>query len=348
MLRVVKAPLVVGGLFLVFVMSYFPRALETRHPETSDLVIGIALTANHGTVSLRNKDGSFTDLGRIEGSLEYTKLMRRLASQESWHLSNPYNSLDDMWDDWPRQILRSVRKSIGLPASSEVAVIARFLKDILAHVEARVGRSPSALISFPALPGLFQEDIVDAVSYIGLRSLGNGFQKHPHEMVAAYAGNGLGLSTSCSGPGTCDKAGDKFEVRHTVLAEYTEAALLLHHGYMDKALEIPDAEMRLKVSFDLGSGRQPGEEDLRAFFLEFLSRVYTIGGSFEAPEKITVILTGSSDSVVDGKVENASKAAVLALPSKFEGFFDSSGYIAARGAAELAWRALSPEENMEI
>jgi hypothetical protein len=81
-----KTSLLCGGLFLVFVMFYFPRALEIRRPETSDLVIGIALTADHGTVSLRNEDGSFTDLGRIEGSLEYTKLMRRLASQESWHL----------------------------------------------------------------------------------------------------------------------------------------------------------------------------------------------------------------------------------------------------------------------
>ncbi|KAH7078084.1 hypothetical protein BKA63DRAFT_489581 [Paraphoma chrysanthemicola] len=329
-------------------MFYFPRALEIRRPETSDLVIGIALTANHGTVSLRNEDGSFTDLGRIEGSLEYTKLMRRLASQESWHLSDPYGSLDNMWDDWPRQILRSARKSIGLPASSEVAVIARFLKDVLALVDARDGQSPSTLISFPALPGLFQEDIVDAASYIGLRSLRNGFEKHPHEMVAAYAGNGLGLIMSCSGPRKCDKAGDKFEVRHTVLAEYTEAALLLHHEYMNKALEIPYAEMTLKVSFDLGSGQQPSEEDLRSFFLKFLSHVYTIGGSFDAPEKITVILTGSLDSVADGKLQNASKAAVQALPSKFEGFFDNSNYIAARGAAELAWRASRPKENMEI
>lgn len=57
-----------------------------------------------------------------------------------------------------------------------------------------VGSPISALISFPALSGLYQEDITDAANYVGLAKLGPRLEaSHPDKDVAAYAGNGLGL-----------------------------------------------------------------------------------------------------------------------------------------------------------
>lgn len=48
-------------------------------------IIGLALTANHVTVSSRAPDGSFKDLGRIEGSEEYVDLIRRFTSWDTAH-----------------------------------------------------------------------------------------------------------------------------------------------------------------------------------------------------------------------------------------------------------------------
>ena len=235
--------------------------------------------------------------------------------------------MEDAWDDWPRQMLRSARKTVGLPASSDVAIVAKMLTPVLELV-AETDESPvSTLISFPALRGLYQEDIIDAALYVGLRKIGDGYQRHPHELVAAFASNGLGLNASDDEP-------NKFPVRPTLLVEYTEVALLLHHSWMDKAIEISWPHMQLQMSFDMGSNHRTTEEDVRDFVLSFLYDEYErIGGPI--PKQVTILVTGSAQSLADGKVDRAATVAVKALGSEIELFSKNPEYMAARGAAEL-------------
>ena len=263
--------------------------------------------------------------------------------------SPPYHSFEDKWDDWPRQAKRSVRKAIGLPASSDVAIIANVLKAV-ADVAERCLDSPiSALVSFPALPGLYQEDISDAATYIGLRQIGTDTQAtNPHEILAAYAGNGLGLCKSYEVCEKCREEGKHLPERHTLLVEYTETALLIHCSSIREAIELSWPHVKLKASFGLGSAQSPDERDLRDFVLQLLHQQYFKPAPDGLPDSITVMVTGSPESIGDGKMRRATNVAIEALGTKADILDSNPGFVAARGAADLAWRALSAENRMEL
>lgn len=127
-------------------------------------------------------------------------------------------------------------------------------------------------------------------------------------------------------------------MRPTLLVEYTGTALLAHHDYMRKALELPAPSMILKTSFDMGSDQVTVEEDFRDFILQFLYHEYIVRVPDGVPTSVTVIITGGAEGLADGKVERATKAVVEALGSRPEMFVENPEYIAARGAAVLASR----------
>lgn len=236
-----------------------------------------------------------------------------------------------MWDDWPRQMLRSARKKIGLPASFEVGIIAKLVSSVLQLVPDSEKSAISALISFPALRGLYQEDMTDVMTYLGLHRIRAGYELRPHELVGSFAGTGLDLNQRVN---TMDDACE-FPTRPTLLIEYTEVALMLHHSWMDKAIEIAWRYMQLKMSFDMGSDQQPEEDDIIECIIRFLYDEYVKQLPPPVPEKVTVLITGSEASLADGKVERAARKAVAALGSKIDIFASNPEYIAARGAAEL-------------
>jgi hypothetical protein len=45
--------------------------------------VGISLTASYGVVSLRKDDGTFEDVGCIEGVEDYAELIERLSAPEA-------------------------------------------------------------------------------------------------------------------------------------------------------------------------------------------------------------------------------------------------------------------------
>jgi hypothetical protein len=47
--------------------------------------VGVSLTASYGIVSLRKDDGTFEDVGSIEGDEEYAQLIKRLSAREAQH-----------------------------------------------------------------------------------------------------------------------------------------------------------------------------------------------------------------------------------------------------------------------
>jgi hypothetical protein len=249
----------------------------------------------------------------------------------------------------PRQLKRSARKKMGLPASSDVAVIAKLLKTIADIAEETVCSPLSALVSFPALPGLYQEDIADAATYIGLRGLANGLAIHPHELVAAYAAHGYGLCKTYNPVKRCEPdEGHDFPAHDILLVEYTKTALLLHLEGLEKAVELSWPNPYLEISFDLGRSRLPSELDIRDLILQFLYHHYNERLGHGPPDPITVILSGDAYSFSDGKVQRASRIVLEALHSSADIWAETPEYIAARGAAEMAWRALSDDERIEL
>jgi hypothetical protein len=83
--------------------------------------------------------------------------------------SRPYDSIEDIIRDRPRQLRRSARKMLGLPASSDVGELAGMINGLRAAVEKYLGRPISAAsITIPHLYALYQEDLEDAFEYLGL------------------------------------------------------------------------------------------------------------------------------------------------------------------------------------
>jgi hypothetical protein len=163
---------------------------------------------------------------------------------------------------------------------------------------------------------------------------------HPHEDVAVYAGNGLGLCEHFDDAEKCREEGKKFPVCDALLVEYTESALLIHRAFLQEAEESTWKDMRLATSFELGSAQQPDEVDMQDFIHRFLYREYCDLGPGRPPDTITVMISGSAESVSDGKVQRAITRVIESIGAKADMLEENPGFMAARGAAELAWRAV--------
>ncbi|KAH9208630.1 hypothetical protein DL95DRAFT_467520 [Leptodontidium sp. 2 PMI_412] len=300
--------------------------------------VGVSLTASYGVVALRKDDGTFEDVGCIESDEEYAKMIERLSAPEAQHPSPPYNTMDELWEDWPRQLLRSARKRIGLAASGDVAVLSRMLQQVLDLQPADpriVLRANPVIISYPALYGLPQEDITDAAEYLGLSLLMGNHHYQPHSIVAAYAGHGLGLCDNYRDMETCRQEGLDLPVRQVLLVEYTEHALFLHAMVMREAYELLNRDTAIFTDFSLGHIEAPRRADkIGQAVRQFLQEKYKNVG---LPDRFTAIMTGSK---IRKEVTEAIEKAAKDLGRDVEILNGEPEYIAARGAAELAWRSL--------
>jgi len=76
-------------LFLIgiFVYLLFPsRGANTNRAAAGDMPgVGISLTVDYAVLSLRREGGSFENVGRVQGSDEYVKMMQRLSTPEAQH-----------------------------------------------------------------------------------------------------------------------------------------------------------------------------------------------------------------------------------------------------------------------
>ena len=98
------------------------------------------------------------------------------------------------------------------------------------------------------------------------------------------------------------------------------------------------------TSFDLGSAHEPDELDIQDFVLSFLYHQYYYPTP-HPPDSITVMMTGSPESLSDGKARRVMKRVIEALGAKADVLEENPSFIASRGAAELAWRALKLNER---
>lgn len=252
--------------------------------------------------------------------------------------------MEDLWENWPRHIWRSLRKRIGLPASSDVAVLIKMIKKLGALLSASEPHLAlvSAVISYPGLVALCEEDILDAAEYYHIVPATGLYSYQPREIYAAYAGHGMGLCESYTDREKCQAEGFEMPVRNALLAEYTQHSLLLHAEGMGEAMDHLYTYKDVAASFDLGSsnaGVDGHAERVKAFVLEYLRSRYPLLGP---PKEFMVIMMGSPDAVGDTAIQKAIEDAVEELGSVVNNMItDMPEYVTSRGAAELAWRALS-------
>ncbi|EFQ86759.1 hypothetical protein PTT_17886 [Pyrenophora teres f. teres 0-1] len=250
--------------------------------------------------------------------------------------------MEDQWNDQSRQWLRSVRKLVFLPASPDVGTLSTLTRSL---VDIATSNSPatvaSVVISYPALPGLYAEDISDVGHHLSLPLLKGNHVYPPRSIVSAYAGYGMGLCTSYNDEAQCRKEGLILPVRPTLFIEYTSTAVLLHLASMREAYDLADPDVYTYPDFFRpGDPSTPDSENrlrqLRVCIIMLLHRCYTI---MDPPKLITVLLTGESATsaaaeAVDRAVKSAGFQIELFGPTYPE-------FTIARGASELAWRAFS-------
>ncbi|MCJ1296911.1 hypothetical protein MMC34_008479 [Xylographa carneopallida] len=132
--------------------------------------------------------------------------MQRLSLASSRHGCSPYEWFYDggavNWEGTLRQERRRLYKLLGLPASTDVSIIAKFLSSLrTAAEEAQQRKITHAMIATPDLAALYDEDIADAAAHIGLNLLSDSyFERQPRHVYAAFVAYGLNNDTLPSVP----------------------------------------------------------------------------------------------------------------------------------------------------
>jgi hypothetical protein len=240
---------------------------------------------------------------------------------------------------------RKFRKGIGLPASSDAGKIAVMIKELVQMaVPHRSHNAPiSAVISYPGLVALCEEEITDAAEFARVTPLKGLVSHQPREIFAAYAGHSMGLCESYADKEKCRAEGLKLPLHQVLLMEYTEQALLLHISPIREAYDVLIRYNDVAASFDLGSGDERAGHTARvkAFVLKYLQTQFL----YQKPKEVMVIMTGSPEPVGDIAVQKAIKDAIKEFGAAAEMITKIPDYVASQGAAEIAWRALSLHQS---
>ncbi|KAH8690208.1 hypothetical protein BGW36DRAFT_433160 [Talaromyces proteolyticus] len=216
--------------------------------------------------------------------------------------------MEDLWADGPRQAWRAFRKKLGLPASSDVKILSELVKKLLALVPS--SSLPYVVISYPSLIALYREDIFDTAEYLSLRKLEGYYYYHPREIIAAYAGHGMGLCRNMQNEEQSKNEGCQLPAHGTLLIEYTEQALLLQTEILREAIDLGDNDIHAAASFELGS--RSSQMDKHAYHVaefvdQFLRKWYP---DFLIPGEILVIITGNIDDTIQEAILEVVKGLV--------------------------------------
>ncbi|EHL00157.1 hypothetical protein M7I_3925 [Glarea lozoyensis 74030] len=183
---------------------------------------------------------------------------------------------------------------------------------------------------------LYNDDIIQTAIYLNI-PLQTGILFQSRELVAAFAGHGLGL---CEHPEDRDGCYDELQrlpVKQVFHVEYTAKAMLFHTAPLRGAIDLADSDIRAVALWDMG-GEARGEKDyvekLRDYVLKFVKE-----GRFSEEWETVVVMTGDEECVGDEEVKDvirdglkmAGITAVRILDARPE-------FVAARGAAELCFR----------
>ena len=297
------------------------------------------------TIACHHADGTATNIARVDAPQQYTDMIARLSSDASAHPSPPYRDAEDMWRDIPRQLARRARKSLGLPASSNVSLLSFLLVEMRAEAQKHLQTNiDAALISYPALPGLYDEAIGDAADYARINALTGYFLHQPRHTFAAYAGHGMGL---CSHGGSYDECRDELlalPARDVLLVDCTSTAVLLHVQRIRAALDTADPDVTATADF-VNNANNPGSpyepHRLTASIKNLLGEYYRFR---DRPTEMTVIISG--DMGDRPHLQDLVAETVRRFRPEPRVFGDQALSIGARGAAQLAWRAVMGAQGL--
>ncbi|RHZ58040.1 hypothetical protein CDV55_103035 [Aspergillus turcosus] len=299
--------------------------------------VGLDLTGFYGTVAVSFPNGTTMSIGRVEGSSHYEEVIRRLSLWSSCHLHPPYQEIPDKFLDLPRETLRSMRKSIGLPASGDVGALATMIQKLQVQAEDALG-VPLATVPFflstPPLPALYAEDILDAFEYLSLPFPKGGWRGSwawVRDTGAALAGYGRFLCSDYRDYEACKSEIDRMPSIQVLSILYTEKGLKILQTGVHSAHAVAgfwDDEERWTLGHALRG--EEGYWDRVAVRLMDWKRNWP--GS-RTPELILLFGESSADDTFRSVLQNVFVEEFGSVPEILGG---SDEYVVARGAAEFA------------
>lgn len=319
------------------------------------------------TVAISYPNGTIVNVAKIDASSSYQEILSRLSLDSSRHLqypnlptlfphdtltdapSPPYNSLEDYFLDRPRQVAREARKTVGLPATSDVGELAKLILALRSSVETHLGgrKISGAAVTIPLLAALYQEDLEDAFEYAGLIYIPH----YPYwygglfyEAGAAYIGNGFGLCSNYTDPVGCDR--ERRNPPHQPMNEnvlsvsYTRGLLTSTWASEGMWFSYPAPEGPVVADLNLGWDKRdenPNEEYYLASVRDAIITPVLEANRYILRETNKVLLHG--ECALNEWFQNLLREAVNGvLPKKPEIFALDPVFSSARGAAEMAKR----------
>ena len=228
---------------LAIVCTSTPQRPVSRDFPPDGPGIGLTLSTDDGSVSMRDENGNIHNIAHVSASHAYVDLLQRLSLPSSRHPAPPYFSLSESISDRPRQWLRRFRKRFGYPASSDVGILAAMLREMVETAQANLPSSSpaitSALAIIPNAMALYAEDVQDALEHIGLRELsGHNVYHVPRALPAAFAGYGLGLCADPKNFEECVKEEQTFQHRGVVMVDAGAGRLATDSRGMDTPMYV--------------------------------------------------------------------------------------------------------------
>jgi hypothetical protein len=245
--------------------------------------------------------------------------------------------MPDKFLDLPRETLRSIRKSIGLPASSDVGALAAMIQQLQVQAEDVLG-APLATVPFvlstPHLPALYGEDIQDAFEYLGLPFPKTGWRGSwawVRDTGAALAGNGRFLCSDYRNYQACKSEIDQMPIAEVLSILYTEKGLKILQTGVKSAHAVAgswDDEDRWTLGY--ASRNEEGYWDRVAVRLMDWKRNWP--GSL-TPDMVLLFGESAADETFRTVLENVFIEEFGSVPEILGG---SDEYVVARGSAEFA------------
>lgn len=252
--------------------------------------------------------------------------------------SPPYQSMKESLSDEPRQIWRTVRRRLRLPASNDVGRLSELIQCLRTRTEASLGqRIDYVVVSFSSNVALYEEDINDAIEYAGLKPLtGSSFYQQPHELAVAYAGSGLGLCEHYNNAERCKEEENQFPREQVLTVSYTKNALEMFLSSMRNPYRFYQPKNSHLMDWNMGKSSLASYSRADAYWAMFRRKFIELG--YRVP--ITqVLLLG--ESAHDETFQGVLLAAIHEFQDELPTIHRADPvYLAAKGAAEFAKRAL--------
>jgi hypothetical protein len=284
---------------------------------------------------------------------EYRNLINRLSLKSSQHLSPPYNSLDEFYRDYPRQLWRRFWKRLGLPASTDVRIIGEYVKVLREDVEEQLGETVwRAAVSFPRLLALYKEDISDALEWAGIEYQDVISFEPLTDASANYAANGFGLCHEYKDSDRCQEEKHKFPLQNTIHIQFTNNALvveLVTMFYAESYILWPNMAIQ---DFDLGFNNQNISVDYWDLVRERMIGLFKRNEWTWNPDPPTQVFITGDDSALDETFRKVVREACSWKDNDPEYFDDDVYFMTAKGTAELSkrqyYRSPLPQTVMEL